>query len=51
MLGAYIGNIVNPDYYSSVDPTELHNHYINYWLGISDYDVSEDGVFIYHAYA
>lgn len=48
ILGAYIGHIVNPSHYGEIDPIELHNHYINYWLGIPDYDVSEDGVFIYH---
>lgn len=48
ILGAYIGKIVNPSYYSNIDPIEIHNYYINYWLGISDYDVSEDGEFIFH---
>jgi iron complex transport system substrate-binding protein len=48
ILGAYIGKIVNPDYYSNIDPIEIHNYYINHWLGISDYDVSDDGEFIYH---
>jgi hypothetical protein len=47
ILGAYIGHIVNPDKYASIDPYKLHNYYINHFLGIQDYDVSEDGVFIY----
>jgi iron complex transport system substrate-binding protein len=48
ILGAYIGHIVNPDKYKDIDPYELHNYYINHFLGIQDYDVSEDGVFLYH---
>lgn len=47
LLGAYIGNILHPSYYAQIDAIALHNHYIRYWLGITDYDVSEDGVFIY----
>ena len=51
LLGAYIGKIINPEYYASIDPIALHNYYINYWLGIADYDVSTDGVFMYHPVA
>lgn len=48
LLGAYIGKIINPSYYSDIDPAALHNHYINHFLGIADYDVKTDGVFMYH---
>ncbi|MEM0448207.1 MAG: hypothetical protein QW520_00075 [Methanomassiliicoccales archaeon] len=50
LLGAYIGNIINHEYYKSIDPIALHNHYIRDWLGIKGYDVSRDGVFMYHPY-
>lgn len=48
LLGAYIGKAINPEYYADIDPIALHNEYINKWLGISDFDVSTDGVFLYH---
>jgi hypothetical protein len=48
LLGAYIGKIINPSYYSDIDPAAIHNHYINHFLGIADYDVKTDGVFMYH---
>jgi len=50
LLGAYIGNMINPEYYSEIDAIALHNHYINFWLGIADYDVAVDGVFMYQPY-
>jgi iron complex transport system substrate-binding protein len=49
LLGAYIGKIINPSYYANIDPIALHNYYINHFLGIADYDVSTDGVFMYHS--
>ncbi len=48
ILGAYIGKIIYPEKYASIDPIQLHNYYINHWLGIQHYDVSTDGVFIFH---
>ncbi|MBI0584429.1 MAG: hypothetical protein ISF22_09420 [Methanomassiliicoccus sp.] len=48
LLGAYIGKTINPSYYASIDPIALHNYYIGHFLGIDDYDVSTDGVFMYH---
>ncbi|MDW5563943.1 MAG: dockerin type I domain-containing protein [Methanomassiliicoccus sp.] len=51
LLGAYIGKIINPSHYTSIDPIALHNYYINHFLGIADYDVSTDGVFMYHPVA
>ena len=48
LLAAYIGNIINSEYYSSIDPIQMHNEYVE-WMGIQDYDVSEHGVFIYTA--
>jgi iron complex transport system substrate-binding protein len=48
LLGAYIGKAINPDHYADIDPIALHNEYINNWLGIADFDVSTDGVFLYH---
>ncbi len=48
LLGAYIGKMINPDHYADIDPIAIHNYYINHWLGITDFDVSADGVFMYH---
>jgi hypothetical protein len=45
LLGAYIGNIINPDHYKSIDPIKMHNEYVA-WMGVNGYNVSEDGVFI-----
>ena len=49
LLGAYVGKLINPTYYESIDPIAIHNYYINHWLGIEGYDVATQGEFIYHA--
>ncbi|UAL07436.1 MAG: hypothetical protein KRP56_06320 [Candidatus Methanogranum gryphiswaldense] len=48
LLAAYMGNIINSEYYSSIDPIAMHNEYVQ-WMGIEDYDVATSGVFIYTA--
>ena len=45
LLGAYMGKIMNPEKYSSVDPVKMHNEYVE-WMGIKNYDVAENGVFL-----
>ena len=44
LLAAYLGNLINPELYSSIDPIAMHNEYVEF-LGISGYDVKEHGVF------
>ncbi|MDR1690804.1 MAG: ABC transporter substrate-binding protein [Candidatus Methanoplasma sp.] len=46
LLAAYMGNIINPDEYSGIDPVKMHNEYVK-WMGIENYDVNEKGVFVY----
>ena len=46
ILGAYMGKIINPEAYSSIDPVKIHNEYVD-WMGVKGYDTSEDGVFLY----
>lgn len=46
LLAAYMGSIINPEVYSDINPIKLHNEYVD-WMGISDYDVNENGVFVY----
>lgn len=46
LLAAYMGNIINPDVYSAIDPIVMHNEYVD-WMGIEDYDVKMNGVFVY----
>ncbi|MGI6472724.1 MAG: ABC transporter substrate-binding protein [Candidatus Methanomethylophilaceae archaeon] len=43
---AYIAKAIYPDLFLELDPVAIHNQYVNEWLGVSDYDVSVDGVFI-----
>lgn len=47
LLGAYIGSIVNPDVYKDIDPVKMMNEYVVDWMGIDNYDVTENGQFIY----
>ena len=49
LLAAYMGNLINPDAYSDIDPLKMHQEYIN-WMGIKDYDITKHGVFFYTAY-
>ena len=44
LLAAYLGNLINPEQYSSIDPVDMHNEYVKF-LGIEGYDVGEHGVF------
>jgi len=46
LLAAYMGSIINPEYYSGIDPIQMHNEYVA-WMGIENYDVAKQGVFIY----
>lgn len=46
LLAAYMGSVINAEAYSDIDPIAMHNEYVK-WLGIEDYDVSEDGLLIY----
>ncbi|MDR3075224.1 MAG: hypothetical protein LBU30_04215 [Candidatus Methanoplasma sp.] len=50
LLAAYMAKIINPDAYSSIDPVGLHNEYID-WMGIKDYNIDHNGVFVYTGYA
>lgn len=45
LLAAYMGNLINPEYYSDIDPMSMHQEYIG-WMGIEGYDINEHGVFI-----
>lgn len=45
LLAAYMGNIINHDLYSSLDPVKIHNEYVN-WLGVKNYDIAKKGVFV-----
>lgn len=45
LLAAYMGNLINPDVYSVIDPLEMHQEYID-WMGI-DFDITQHGVFFY----
>lgn len=49
LLAAYMGNLINHDAYSSIDPLKMHQEYIG-WMGIDNYDISKHGVFFYTAY-
>ena len=46
LLGAYMGKIINPDAYASIDPVGMMNEYIQ-WMGIKDYDAHSHGQFVY----
>lgn len=43
---AYIAKAIYPELFDELDPVAIHNQYVNEWLGIADYDVSVDGVFM-----
>ena len=43
---AYIAKAIYPDEFADFDAVAIHNEYVSEWLGVSDYDVSTDGVFI-----
>ena len=46
LLGAFMGKIINPDAYSSVDPVKMMNEYID-WMGVSGFDAKEHGQYVY----
>jgi len=46
LLAAYMGNVINPGEYSSIDPIKMHNEYVA-WMGITGYNVADNGVFVY----
>ena len=46
LLGAFMGKIINPDAYASIDPVDMMNEYIE-WMGIEGFDASEHGQYVY----
>jgi iron complex transport system substrate-binding protein len=51
LLAAYMAKILHPDLFADMDPLEYHQSYVSDWMGIEDYNIGSDGVFISPAMA
>ena len=46
LLALYMAKILHPDVFSDLDPLDYHQQYVEKWMGISGFDIHENGVFI-----
>lgn len=47
LLALYMAKAIHPDLFEDSNPLEYHQKYVSDWMGIEDYDVSTQAVFIY----
>lgn len=46
LLAAYMAKVLYPDMFKDMDPLAYHQEYVTKWMGIPDYDIRTDAVFI-----
>lgn len=46
LLLVYMAKILHPDLFADLDPLSYHQQYVTQWMGIQNYDIHNQGVFI-----